>query len=166
MTKPFIGDYFAERIRKSNRRGSKQPNPPPPYEYRDGVLLGVNLPLPCCPTMNQYAKWAAQPALRWLLAAAHEQSSKLISTAMLLAEWHRGGYGQTRLLVVGTRHSSKRPDDMGLDAMGGKVPVDALVKLGVLVDDNEEWCEREQGRWVKAKPRHGYFTLEVLEVTR
>lgn len=53
---------------------------------------------------------------------------------------------RTRRWVRVTRFSRSRVDDpTAVDAIGGKMAIDALVRAGVLNGDNEEFCRREGG---------------------
>lgn len=71
--------------------------------------------------------------------------------------------GGRRRFVRVTRHSSRRPDDMSPDVLGGKMPLDQLVDAGILGDDSDAWCARE-GRWEAAKTGEGYLRIEVFEL--
>lgn len=68
-----------------------------------------------------------------------------------------------RRRVVVTRYSSQRPDELAVDLIGGKYPVDRLVKAGILAGDSSKHLDRE-ARWTKAKPGAGYLRIEVYEI--
>jgi hypothetical protein len=62
-----------------------------------------------------------------------------------------------------TRFSSRKPDEISVDSIGGKCPVDALVRCGVLHDDNQAFVIREP-RWEKSRPGNTNALIEVFEV--
>ena len=148
----------------------------PEYSYRDGVLFGLCLPLALAPTMNVYASaeswkraiWRKNVDAQILLAlrnirpmakVRYPARHKEINEAM-----HGAGLGATeRRRVVVTRYSSREPDDIAIDIIGGKVALDRLKQCGLLVDDNRQWCQRE-ALWRKAPPRFGYVEIEVMGV--
>lgn len=68
-----------------------------------------------------------------------------------------------RRLVRCTRHSSAAPDEIGVDIIGGKLPLDRLVQANVLRDDNAKWCAREAS-WLKAPPKKGLVVIEVYDL--
>lgn len=75
---------------------------------------------------------------------------------------HREG-GRRRVVVV-TRVSSVRPDELSLDAhLGGKIPLDRLVQAGVLRGDSDKWLAR-YGIWQQAVPGEGYVLVDVYEI--
>jgi hypothetical protein len=71
--------------------------------------------------------------------------------------------GGRRRLVRCIRHSSHQPDEITVDVIGGKLPVDRMVLAEILRDDNRTWCERE-AHWIKAAPKQGRVVLEVFEL--
>lgn len=74
---------------------------------------------------------------------------------------HREG-GRRRVVVV-TRESSKRPDELATDSIGGKVCLDRLVQAGVLRGDTAEWLVRYCD-WKECPPSDGKVTVDVYEV--
>ena len=66
--------------------------------------------------------------------------------------------------VTLTRHSSVEPDYDGL-VMSGAVILDALVKRGILVDDDPSHLEAVYS-WEKASPKKGFIEVEVEAVER
>lgn len=70
--------------------------------------------------------------------------------------------GRKRIVFV-TRESSKRPDELALDTIGGKAPLDRLVQAGVLRGDTSEWLARYCD-WKPAAPGEGKVTIDVYEV--
>jgi hypothetical protein len=70
----------------------------------------------------------------------------------------------TRRWVRVTRFSPQQVDDpTAVDSIGGKMPVDALVRAGVLIDDSETFCRREGGS-AKTKPKNVNVLVEVFEM--
>jgi hypothetical protein len=53
--------------------------------------------------------------------------------------------------------------DAVTDVLGGKIPIDRLVEMGVLGGDSALWCER-RGEWVAAKPGEGHLLVEVYDI--
>lgn len=70
--------------------------------------------------------------------------------------------GRKRIVVV-TRESSVRPDELALDSIGGKIPLDRLVHAGVLRGDTITWLARYCD-WKPASPGEGKVTIDVHEV--
>lgn len=71
--------------------------------------------------------------------------------------------GGERRLVRVTRFSARRPDDLGVDVIGGKLPLDQVVIAGILGDDSDAWCARE-GHWAPAKTGEGFLRIEVYRL--
>ena len=72
---------------------------------------------------------------------------------------------QRQRWIRATRFSTQQPDEPdSCDSIGCKQPIDALVRAGVLVDDNPKWLKRE-ARWEKCKPGGTHLLLEVFDVT-
>lgn len=61
-----------------------------------------------------------------------------------------------------TRHSSKAPDSDGL-VSGFKVVIDALVKYGVLTDDNYKVIGMPNYKWEYAPKKLGGFIVVKIE---
>lgn len=125
-----------------------------------------------CPTMNThkgmrtFARQVARKELDQRIAAERLRWPR--------SPWGGVRVGQTkkkrgtpvggrRRFVRVTRFSSRRPDELAVDVLGGKLPVDRLVEAGVLGDDNDAWCARE-GRWEQAKTGEGFLRVEVFEL--
>lgn len=126
------------------------------------------------PTMN---------TLRGMPVFSKQNARKIIAERIAAerARWpdaHWGGQREavqrgksTRMSPVGgkrryvrvTRFSSRRPDDLGPDAMGAKLALDQIVQAGILGDDSDAWCERK-GQWEPANPKEGMLVLEVFEL--
>lgn len=72
--------------------------------------------------------------------------------------------GGRRRIVVVTRYSSARPDELSCDAhLGAKIPIDRLVQAGVLRGDTLGWLAR-YGEWKQVPPGEGYIVVDVHEV--
>lgn len=72
--------------------------------------------------------------------------------------------GKAKRWVRVTRFSPSKVDDpSAVDAIGGKMPVDALVRAGVLHDDNEAHCRREGG-YRKTKKGNVHVLVEVFHM--
>ncbi len=82
-----------------------------------------------------------------------------------LAKWPRArlrGAARPRAVRV-TRRSSVMPDEITVDVIGGKVPVDRLVIAGVLVGDSAGLLLRE-AQWQQVPPKGGSLLVEVFEL--
>jgi hypothetical protein len=83
---------------------------------------------------------------------------KRVVTSTLISGGHRR---KVRL----TRYSSKEPDEtISADVLGGKIPIDCLVRAKILRDDDRIWLERE-GHWKPAPPSKGRVVIEVLDLS-
>lgn len=72
--------------------------------------------------------------------------------------------GGRRRVVVVTRESSVRPDELSIDAhLGGKIPLDRIVQAGVLRGDSHKWLVR-YGTWKEAPPGEGRVVIDVYEI--
>ena len=74
-------------------------------------------------------------------------------------------FGNRRRWVRVTRFSPQRVDELSVDVLGGKMAVDALVRVGVLADDDDKHLIREP-LWMKTKRGNTHVLVEVFEVTR
>lgn len=127
-----------------------------------------------CPTLNVFkslrtfakqnarqeiAERIARERLRWPRAAWGGQREQVQrgSTSRL------SPVGGARRFVRVTRCSSRRPDDLSPDVIGGKIALDQLVEAGLLGDDSDVWCARE-ARWEPAKTGEGHVRIEVFEL--
>jgi hypothetical protein len=129
-----------------------------------------------CPTMNAYGSMP-----KWKRSLVYKALDSRISASLLSGRWPRKSAvkaathklsvkkkkvittvtkGERRAVVV-TRHSSRRPDEMSVDVIGGKVPIDRLVQAQVLAGDSRKWLERV-AQWEPAKPGEGKLVIEVF----
>lgn len=183
LMRPYMGKP-KRRVYPAKRRKRKRVDygnlPYPEHTPTPGAIISVALPLPLAPTTNEYAALAQQRPRRWKLAAIHKQIAERIKDAALRQASARHdmvprfefkgsklvcvGYDRPqRRRVVVTRHSSAEPDELAVDVIGGKVPVDGLVKKHLLVDDDRQWCVRE-ALWRKAAPKRGMVIVEVFPI--
>ncbi len=92
-----------------------------------------------------------------------------VEIALQLGEWIDAGGAASLLKASGvrraivTRYSSREPDDLSADCVGGKIALDRLVQAGVLVGDSRKHLIREAA-WIKAAPKNGKLTVEVFNV--
>lgn len=85
---------------------------------------------------------------RWVASTSRSSGRELDDRLRKIVEETPGTivYGATtKIWVRVTRWTpnAERVDDVSVDALGGKLPVDALTRLGVLVDDDPAHCHRE-----------------------
>lgn len=95
------------------------------------------------PTQNEFSSWMHRQV--WRPAKARTELRRQL-TEIILATPGADLCGAQRMRWVRvTRFTSmpKAVDDAAIDAIGGKLPVDVLTKLGVLVDDSTQWLKRE-----------------------
>lgn len=140
------------------------------------LVFRLELPLGLAPSLNVYASWKP-----WQRANLRAQLLAEVSQAALgYPRCHLGivrgptrrkgmpgpviveGNARRRRVVV-MRYSSTQPDEVSADSIGGKCPIDVLVRVGILRDDNAKWCERE-ARWERAAPGAGRVVIEVHEI--
>ena len=108
------------------------------------------------PTMNVYYNMEA-----WALAKSRARVDLYIMGAR--PSWPAWPARGRRRGVVVSRHSSARPDEVSVDALGGKIPLDRLVRGEVLAGDSPKHLVRE-AVWVKAKPGEGKLVVDVHEL--
>lgn len=118
----------------------------------------MEIPLEFAPTLNRYGSMAP-----WIRKKLYNALDIRIIAArpkwpgcILKAPRRRG--------VIVTRHSSRRPDELGVDVIGGKVPIDRLVHAMVLAGDSDKHLLRD-AVWTPAQPDEGKLVIEVFELT-
>ena len=123
-----------------------------------GKKAGKIVDDPLAPTLNVYASMPT-----WKRAKLYKALDMRILAQ--LAEWPRADLrGDVRRRAVRvTRHSSSMPDEITVDVIGGKVPIDRLVQRGILCGDTAKLLDREP-QWVLAPPSKGYLLIEVYEL--
>jgi hypothetical protein len=118
------------------------------------VVFEWRLPLALAPTMNRYGSMKT-----WQRAKLYKALDVLIMAE--LHKWPQWRHeGRARAVRV-TRYSSSELDEATVDCAGGKVPVDRLVRAGILRGDAPNDLARE-ARWNKWKPGQGCVFLEVF----
>ena len=123
------------------------------------VVYRLTLALEDAPTLNRYG--SMKP---WMQKKLRDRIGKSIMATRGMFPQARAREGERRAVRV-TRHSSSCPDELGVDVLGGKVPVDCLVRAGILAGDTMALLERD-GRWEKAAPGAGRLVVEVFQLLR
>lgn len=108
------------------------------------------------PTLNVYGSMKV-----WQRSALYKALDLRILAE--LARWPRCRPAADKRAVRVTRHSSHAPDEITVDVIGGKVPIDRLVRAQILTGDRAEDLERE-AQWVPAPPNRGRLVVEVYEL--
>jgi hypothetical protein len=127
-------------------------------------------------TLNEYAGMKG-----WARAKARTAVDKRIVVARASwPRWHCGvqmrakvvggevvkvpvaGTGRRRLVRV-VRRSSRRIDEVSLDVVGGKLPVDRLKIAEIITGDSARWLEREAA-WEPCDPGDGRVIVEVYDL--
>jgi len=141
-------------------------------------IMLLELPLELAPVLNSYANMpsfkraklrklvderillAKQHWTCWSMGMIREIKASVVNKRIRKIRVITGG--RARRLIL-TRCSSKQPDEMSCDVLGGKIPIDRLAQACVIRDDNQTWLKRE-ARWEYAPPGHGKVVIEVLEL--
>lgn len=180
-------EFHIDGTRLADVRDINVDRDPPPAGW-GRLVFRVELPLGLAPTMNAYS---AKKARRWAMGKLNRAVDQRIQFAK--REWPAWAMGVDRrrlpVVVDGrpaldkrgrirmrtevsggrrravrvTRHSSREPDEMSVDVVGGKLAIDRLVIARVLRDDSRRWLER-QARWFCAPPKQGCVVVEVFEL--
>ena len=140
-------------------------------------VFTLKLPLELAPTMNAYACMTGRQRAKirrkvdhvilletqrqkgWSMGVKRKTKGAVKSQRMVTITMISGGHQRKVRL---TRHSSREPDELSVDVMGGKIPVDRLVHAGVLREDDRIWLQRE-ARWTPAPPSKGHVLIEVFD---
>ena len=125
---------------------------------RGRLLFSWRVPREQALTLNQYAHMKGWQKKK-MRAALDDEIRKLLP---LFPHALTNGSLVKRWLRV-TRLSTQKLDDLSVDSCGGKMPVDALVRCGVLADDNEKSVHREP-RFEKTKPGNTHLLVEVFAI--
>jgi hypothetical protein len=107
---------------------------------RGRKILEWRIPAALAPTMNAYAfmkNWQRMKLRREL-----DDRLRRIVDATPGARVH-GDATKRWVRVTRFTPNASTVDDLSADALGGKLPIDALVRVGVLVDDRPALCHRE-----------------------
>ncbi len=129
-----------------------------PVLERGELVFSWRVPREQALTLNAYAHkkgWAKKK-----MRQALDDKIREMLPSFPKAELHGG---MRRRWVRVTRFSTQRVDDLSIDVLGGKMPVDALVRLQILVDDNDKWTFREP-RWEKTERGNTHVLVEVFEM--
>lgn len=110
------------------------------------------------PTMNKLVAMNT-----WERAALRERLDHWLKD--VIEAWPLAGIqdSQRPRIVRVTRSSHAEPDEMGVDAIGGKVPIDRMVQAGILAGDTRKHLHRE-AHWTYAPKNEGSVLIEVFEV--
>lgn len=125
------------------------------YE-RGRLVFSWRVPREQALTLNQYAHMKGWQKKK-MRAALDDELRKLLPA---FPEALTNGSLVKRWLRV-TRFSTQRLDDLSIDSCGGKMPVDALVRCGILADDDEKHAHREP-RWEKTPRGNTHCLVEVF----
>jgi hypothetical protein len=147
-----------------------------PIEPVDLGKPGKRCLIKLAPTLNEYAS-----AKGWAKAKARtEVDRRIFLERPRWLRWHCGirtrakmvggevvkvplpGTGRRRLVRL-IRRSSRRVDEVSLDVLGGKLPVDRLKIAEVIAGDSAKWLERE-AVWEPCDPGDGRVIVEVYEL--
>ncbi len=142
------------------------------------IVFRLELPLSLAPPMNAYAGMPRHARAK-LRAAIDDEVTKAKT------RWHSWDMGvrrdttadvlkgkiRKRMTVSGghkrrihvARHSSRKVDELSVDACGGKAPCDRLVIARILRDDSCRWLARG-ATWEYSRPGEGRFVVEVFEL--
>lgn len=132
-------------------------------EVRSATERGVKvlewrLPRARAPRLNEYAYlkvWMKDRLRKELDDEARE----------LMKRWPAAdlyGAQKTRWVRV-TRFSRNKIDELSVDVVGGKMPIDSLVRVGILHDDNQRFLIRE-ARQLTTSHGNTHVLIEVFEV--
>jgi hypothetical protein len=114
----------------------------------------------CAPTMNELVNmdiWAKQEAREWQEQALLDALRAWPGSTAVIQDTPR-----PRAVRV-TRFSSKPPDELSCDAIGGKGLIDRMVEAGILAGDDPKHLHRE-ARWFQGPPKSGDVLVEVFEL--
>lgn len=130
-----------------------------PVEEKGELVLSWRIARQQAPTLNEYAFLKG-----WQKKRLRGELDALLRG--LLPAWPKADLhcAQRKRWVRATRFSPNRVDEVSLDVLGAKMPLDALTRCGVLHDDDGAFLVRE-GRWEKCKRGETCVLLEVFEVT-
>lgn len=122
-------------------------------------VLEWRVPREQAPNLNNYAFMKT-----WQRTRIRRELDDMLITAKTLYKRAPLNMAKKRRWVRATRFSTKTIDESSIDVIGGKMPLDALVRAEILVDDTPEWCIREPHA-EKTKPGNAHLFVEVFEVT-
>ncbi len=118
------------------------------------------IPNELAPTMERYAflrKWAKGHLGKKLDDRVQRILEQAVWPAALLNGAQRKRWARV------TRFSTQRMDDVSVDVIGGKMPIDTLVRAGILADDSGELLHRDP-LWRKTAKGNTHVLIEVYEL--
>ncbi len=127
-----------------------------PIMERGELVFSWRVPREQALTMNAYAH--KKGWMKKKMRAALDAAIVELLPQFPKAEVHGA---KLRRWVRVTRFSPQRVDDLSIDVLGGKMPVDALVRCGILADDNDAMAFREP-RWEKTARGNTHVLVEVF----
>lgn len=142
------------------------------------LVFMLELPLELAPVLNSYSTMAVKKRarLRKNIDAVVIQAKQSWRTWPMGIKKHTTGKVvrgklQTKTTVTGgrkrsirvTRYSSRKPDEISADIIGGKIAIDRLVQAEILRDDSSEWLKRE-AYWQQVPRGQGKVVIEVFEI--
>jgi hypothetical protein len=127
---------------------------------RGPKILEWRIPKDLAPTMNECISWD-----RWRMART---KTELGDRLRVLVSQTKGAdlCGAKRMRwvrVTRFTNQSKKVDDAAVDAIGGKLPVDRLVQLGVLAKDDPSLLKRE-AHVGQTQMGNVHLLVEVFEI--
>ncbi len=129
-----------------------------PVEEKGVMVLRWTLPIALAPRLNTFAFMKG-----WQKKRLCKELDALLLLHIQLRDAKLNGAQKKRWVRV-TRFSPKLADEESVDVIGGKLPLDALTRAGVFVDDDQRWLVRE-ALCRKCKPGESMLVVEVFEVT-
>lgn len=129
-------------------------------EYERGEkVFEWRIPREQAPTLNIFAAMKG-----WQKKRLWKELDRQVSEMLSGNNWPNANLfgARTKRWVRVTRFSIKQVDEVSVDILGGKMPIDCLVRAGILTDDNQEFLHRE-ARWEKTKVGNSHLLVEVFE---
>ena len=127
-------------------------------------IFVLTLPLELAPTLNTYCNmqtWQRQKVRTTIDELIRKEIAfLLLANGCILAPFMARG---AKRKVVVTRFSSSEPDEYACDILGAKLPIDCLVRAGLLAGDSRKHLVRE-ARWIKSRPKEGKLVVEIYEI--
>jgi hypothetical protein len=152
-------------------------NQMPKDEAQGSLVFRLELPLELAPVLNRYSTMSVKKRC----SIRRNIDSLVMKAKKNWPAWHMGvkritkgkiakgklrtctevSGGRKRTAVV-TRYSSRCPDELSVDIIGGKMAIDRLVTADVLRDDSTTWLTR-YANWRSAPPKAGKLVVEIFE---
>ncbi len=131
-----------------------------PLPERGPLVFSWRVPKEQALTMNSYSGtrgWVKKKIRK----ALDDQLISMLKTSAFPGALMHGA--QTRRWLRATRFSPRRVDELSADIIGAKCPIDALVRAGILAEDDDAHLIRE-AIWEKCRPGGTHLLVEVFEV--